>query len=83
MIKEKRRGERNCITIIEVLDGAIEFHPQIQAGSALSELKASIPNLEFYHSGSLDFYTSKSMNIGYKVKEDKVNSGLYYERIDP
>jgi len=83
MIKEKRRGERNCITIIEVLDGAIEFHPQIQAGSALSELKASIPNLEFYHSGSLDFYTSKSMNIGYKVKEDQVNSGLYFERIDP
>ena len=82
MIKVNNRGDRKCISLIEVTEGFIEGIEDIAIGDQVSKLTSLFPNSELYVAGNQTFYNIKSKRISYRVENDIIQSGYYYERID-
>ena len=82
MIKVNNRGDRKCISLIEVKEGFIEGIEDIAIGDQVSKLTSLFPSSELYMAGKQTFYNIKSKRISYRVENDIIQSGYYYERID-
>lgn len=82
MIKTKERGNRRCITLIEITEGALERLPEVKIGLNETDLPAALGDYEIFRAGAANFYMSKEKAVAYEVSNGVISRGLYFERID-
>ena len=82
MIKTKERGNRRCITLIEITEGALERLPKVKIGLNETDLPAALGDYEIFRAGAANFYMSKEKAVAYEVSNGVISRGLYFERID-
>ena len=82
LIKVKDRGDKKCISLIEVTNGVIEGDPKVLIGGTVDDFFSEHNNYEIYTSGSQTYYNIKSKRISYLVEDKQIKAGYYYERID-
>ena len=82
MIKTKERGNRRCITLIEITEGALERLPEVKIGMNETDFPAALGDYEIFSAGAANFYMSKEKAVAYEVSNGVISRGLYFERID-